>query len=237
MEQLLSVDYRGRRISPPGCSGTRVDVWVVLFTVSDGRVSVAHQERRGYRALLRRVPTPGESLDAVGTGILANQIVVAGRYQERFYSISRGSEGDWTVNVTYLALARTEAADSARSSAAWFGVAAHPHRNPVDRRIVDNALLRLRAKLEYIAIGFHLPPSFTLSEPQAVHEAVLDREVDKRNFRRRIHALGLLQGTGESRRQCSHHPAWHYRLRTAHDAETDLTPDWATRPVRKAANR
>ena len=70
--------------------------------------------------------------------------------------------------------------------------------NPVDRMIVDYALLRLRAKLGYTTIAFHLlPPSFSLSELQNVYEAVLDHQLDKRNFRRRIHAAGVLEGTGE----------------------------------------
>jgi 8-oxo-dGTP diphosphatase len=104
--------------------------------------------------------------------------------------------------------------------------------------IVDYALVRLRAKLGYTAIAFHLlPPSFTLSELQTVYEAVLDREVDRRNFRRKIHAAGLLEGTGESRREGSHRPARLYRLRTIHHAETYLTPTWATQPGWKAANR
>jgi 8-oxo-dGTP diphosphatase len=104
--------------------------------------------------------------------------------------------------------------------------------------IVDYALVRLRAKLGYTAIAFHLlPPSFTLSEVQTVYEAVLGREVDKRNFRRRIHAAGLLEGTGESRREGSHRPARLYRLRTIDHAETYLTPTWAAQPERKAANR
>jgi 8-oxo-dGTP diphosphatase len=95
--------------------------------------------------------------------------------------------------------------------------------------IVDYALLQLRAKLGYTTIAFHLlPPNFTLSELQAVYEAVLNREVDKRNFRRRILATGVIEGTGEYRREGSHRPARLYQLRTPDDAETYLTPAWST---------
>jgi 8-oxo-dGTP diphosphatase len=140
--------------------------------------------------------------------------------------------------VTYLALALAEAAESSTNSTAWFGPSAPAGLHHVGRMIVDYALVRLRAKLGYTAIAFHLlPPSFTLSELQTVYEAVLDREVDRRNFRRKIHAAGLLEGTGESRREGSHRPARLYRLRTIHHAETYLTPTWATQPGWKAANR
>jgi 8-oxo-dGTP diphosphatase len=101
--------------------------------------------------------------------------------------------------------------------------------NQVDQMIIDYALFRLRAKLGYTTIAFHLlSPSFSLSELQTVYEAVLDRRVDKRNFRRRIHAAGVLEATGETRREGSHRPARLYRFRAVHDAESYLTPAWAT---------
>jgi 8-oxo-dGTP diphosphatase len=178
-----------------------------------------------------------ESLDVAATRVLANDIGIAEQYLEQLYSISHRSEGDWTVTVTYLALALADAVSRAPDSATWSSASTPPPLNRVDRMIVDYALLRLRAKLGYTTIAFHLlQPSFTLSELQTVYEAVLDREVDKRNFRRRIHAAGLLEGTGELRREGSHRPARLYRLRTAHDAESYLTPAWASQPEEKVAN-
>ena len=216
------------------CDGTwqdpepRVDVRVVLFTVSDGRLLIPLDEQAACRALPRESPTLAESLDATGTRILTDHLGIAERYLEQLYSISHRSEGEWTVTVTYLALALAGLAGPPHSSAAWFDAGKLPDMNPVDRMIVDYALLRLRAKLGYTTIAFHLlPPSFSLSELQTVYEAVLDHQVDKRNFRRRIHAAGVLEGTGDTRRDGSHRPARLYRFRAAHEAETYLTPAWA----------
>jgi 8-oxo-dGTP diphosphatase len=101
----------------------------------------------------------------------------------------------------------------------------------IDRNIVDYALLRLRAKLGYTTIAFHmLPAEFSLSELQAVYESVLGRALDKRNFRRRINAAGFLEPTGATRREGSHRPARLFRFRAAHDAETYLTPMWVVEP-------
>jgi 8-oxo-dGTP diphosphatase len=238
MEQLTAEDQRSRWDVPSRNSAPRVDVRVVLFTVRDGQLLIALQERNCCWALPRWVPSLDESLDAAATRILADQFGGAERYQEQLYSVSHGKEGNWTVTVTYLALALAEAADGTPGSTTWFNANAPGELDPVDRMIVDYALLRLRAKLEYTAIAFHLlPPSFTLSELQAVYEVVLDREVDKRNFRRRIQAAGLLDVTGESRREGSHRPARLYRLRTAPDAETYLTPAWTTQPARKVTSQ
>jgi len=213
----------------------RVDVRVVLFTVSGGRLLVALQEQGDCQSLPRGSPSPTESLDATGTRILAEHVGIAERYLEQLYSISHRSEGVWTVTVTYLALALASAGGPPPESARWFDAGRLPELNHVDPMIVDYARLRLRAKLGYTTIAFHLlPPSFSLSELQNIYEAVLDREVDKRNFRRRIHAAGVLEGTGDTRREGSHRPARLYRFRAVHDAETYLTPAWATGAEREA---
>ncbi len=237
MEQLPTVDRWGRREDQPLDRMPWVDVRVVLFTVSDGRLLIALQEREACHVLPRGSPTLADSLDATGTRILTDHVGIAERYIEQLYSISHRSEGVWTVTVTYLALTPASTGGPPPNLAAWFDAGRLPELNPVDRMIVDYALFRLRAKLGYTTIAFHLlPPSFSLSELQTVYEAVLDHEVDKRNFRRRIHAAGVLEGTDETRREGSHRPARLYRFRAVHDAETYLTPAWATGSEREAVN-
>ena len=68
------------------------------------------------------------------------------------------------------------------------------------RSILDRALTRLQLRLEYanLALEF-LPDTFTLPELQGVHEAILDRPLDKRNFRKRLLAQGILTPSGERR--------------------------------------
>jgi 8-oxo-dGTP diphosphatase len=66
--------------------------------------------------------------------------------------------------------------------------------------ILAVALERLRGKVRYQPIGFEmLPERFKLSQLQALYEAILGRPLDKRNFRKRILAMGLLAQAGEER--------------------------------------
>ena len=59
---------------------------------------------------------------------------------------------------------------------------------------------RLRNKLEYTTVGFQLfPAKFTLGELQTVYEAILDKGLDKRNFRRKIAQLKILKPLKEYR--------------------------------------
>lgn len=94
--------------------------------------------------------------------------------------------------------------------------------------LLGYAMIRVRAKLGYTNIALHLmPPEFTLTNLQGVYEQVLGRSLDKRNFRRRMIASRMLEGTGRFQREGSHRPAELYRFAADSDQSTYLTPPWA----------
>lgn len=71
---------------------------------------------------------------------------------------------------------------------------------------------RLRTKTEYSTVPLRfLEEPFTLSEVQNVYEVLLQRELDKRNFRRKFLALDALEETNELRREGAHRPARLYK--------------------------
>jgi len=92
--------------------------------------------------------------------------------------------------------------------------ALHPPPLAFDHaRILDTAVRRLRGKLTYSTVAYGLlPDTFTLSELQGVYEAVLGERLDKRNFRKKVLALGMVEATGEHRRG-PHRPAQLHRFR------------------------
>lgn len=93
--------------------------------------------------------------------------------------------------------------------------------------ILRAGLRRVRGKLSYSTIAYGLlPDEFTMSELQDAYEAVLGAPVDKRNFRRRITALGLLADTGRMRRG-PHRPA---RLHTFANPAVVLLDEVITTP-------
>ena len=80
--------------------------------------------------------------------------------------------------------------------------------------IVAVAHRRLIAKLSYSTIALQfMPEAFTLSELQCVYETLLNQMLDKRNFRKRILALDLIEETGQQRRNGKHRPAREYRAK------------------------
>lgn len=80
-------------------------------------------------------------------------------------------------------------------------------------RILGTAVLRIRGKLNYAPIGFQLlPDRFTLRELQHVHETILDDDLNKDSFRRRMLDSGQLEATGERETDVGHRPAELYRF-------------------------
>jgi len=132
------------------------------------------------------------------------------------------------VVVSYIGLISSGPHTSVLSNAVWTDVNDLPGLGDADSKVVEYALLRLRAKLGYTNIAFHLlPRTFTLTELQIAYESILGRRLDKRNFRRRVIASGILQSTNSQRREGSHRPAALYRFRAEHDPADYLTPAWA----------
>jgi 8-oxo-dGTP diphosphatase len=121
------------------------------------------------------------------------------------------------VSVAYYALVNlrdhtVHAATDARD-AAWFGVHDVPTLAFDHGDILEMALDRLRGKLRYQPIGFELlPKKFTLSQLQHLYELVLERELDKRNFRKRVLGMDLLIETEEVQQDVAHRAARLYRF-------------------------
>jgi 8-oxo-dGTP diphosphatase len=108
------------------------------------------------------------------------------------------------VSVAYLGLVapgRPLRAGSDASAADWWPLAKHPPLAFDHGRIIRLARERLRHKLEYTTAGFQLlPRKFSLPQLQNLYEAVLNRRLDKRNFRKKMSLLGVLKPLKEWRR-------------------------------------
>jgi 8-oxo-dGTP diphosphatase len=133
-----------------------------------------------------------------------------------FGAVSRDPR-ERVVSVAYTALVklsdhRVQAATDARD-AAWFGVSDLPTLAFDHEQIVQLALEVLKSKLRREPIGFELlPKKFTLTQLQRLYEIVLERTLDKRNFRKRVLAMDLLVETDEVEQDVAHRAARLYRF-------------------------
>jgi 8-oxo-dGTP diphosphatase len=220
-----TVSGRGARDNASGSALPAVDVRAVLFTISEGSLLIAlERDGSGWR-LPRGVPAPEEPLDAAARRIIRQTTDLREQYLEQLYTFSIGEPPQWRVVVGYIALICGGQRPLAVVGADWHDAAALPALSEADKMVVEYALVRLRAKIGYTNIAFHLlPETFSLSELQGAYETILGRRLDKRNFRRRVIASGILAATNAKRREGSHRPAALYRFRAEHDPATYLTP-------------
>jgi 8-oxo-dGTP diphosphatase len=149
----------------------------------------------------------GESLDQAALRELKEETGVSEVYLEQLYSFGdpgRDPRGR-VISVAYYALIATDRspliAGSDAAEARWWPIRKLPPLAFDHGKILDYSLERLRNKLEYTTVGFQLlPERFSLSELQEMYEAILDKKLDKRNFRRKLALLKILQPTREFRR-------------------------------------
>ncbi len=81
--------------------------------------------------------------------------------------------------------------------------------------ILSQAWERLKGDFEYKKTGFELlPEKFTLSQVQKLYEIILDKELDKRNFRKKILKENLVSPTNEKQKGVLHKPAMLYEIKT-----------------------
>ncbi len=160
-----------------------------------------------------------ESVEAAALRELQEETGISRVFLEQLYTfgeVLRDPRGR-VISVAYYALVKpsehpTSAASDARQ-ARWFPVSALPPLAFDHEKIVAVALARLRGKVRYEPVGFELlPPKFTLSELQALYEAILGTALDKRNFRKKILGMGLLIALSERRQGGQHRPAQLFRF-------------------------
>ena len=160
-----------------------------------------------------------ETLEAAALRELQEETGVHDVFLEQLYTFGDLARDprDRTVTVAYYALINLteqeiKATADARA-AAWFALSEIPQLAFDHDQILQTAIARLRGKIRYEPIGFELLPNqFTLSQLQKLYETVLDRSLDKRNFRKKILLMNLLIDTGAVEQGVSHRAAKLYKF-------------------------
>ncbi len=160
-----------------------------------------------------------ETLEEAAKRELAEETGIHDVFLEQLYTFGDVNRDprERVVTVAYYALVNlqehlVQATTDARS-AAWFALDDTPPLAFDHDRILQTAHERLKGKVRYQPIGFELlPEKFTLRQLQYLYERVLDRPLDKRNFRKKILGMGLLEELDEVEQDVAHRAARLYRF-------------------------
>jgi len=201
--------------------GRDIAVLVVIFTMEGGRLHVLLVRRsaepfKDAWSLPGGLLAPGESLDDAAVRKLDDETGVTDVFLEQLYTFC-DLDGRGSVATAYFALVDSRRAHLSRRRAwlpAWQPIDGLPQLAFDNGRVIDYALRRLQAKLEYSNVAYSLlPAEFTLSQLQRGYEAILARPLDKRNFRKRMLSLGIIEATGRTATEGRHRPAQLYAFR------------------------
>lgn len=218
----------------------------LIFTIRNGRLMLllsrrTHPPYEGQWALPGRLVRPAESADDTVSQLLQEMLPGVEAYSEQLYTFTqpqRDPRGR-VVTIAHLILLPWEKlapvltrADvtlqcfGIGSGATVFpltgdeGASLYPDDLAFDHaQIIITGILRLRGKIDYTDVGFHLlrdMRAFSLSELQTVFEAVLNQTLDASNFRRGILAkyesTGRIAQTAQAKRQGRGRPAALYQF-------------------------
>lgn len=191
-----------------------VAVDVVVLTVRAGRLEALLVRKPGNVWTLPGAPVHEGALERVARDALAAQVGIRGITLEQLYTFDRLMEDG--LRVAFLALIAGERHQLGPGAEVvevrWFPLGDLPALGPEEAETLRYGHARLRAKAAYAPIAFELlPEAFTLSDLQAVYEAVLETPLDPRNFRRDLLAAGVVEPIGRERAVGPGRPARLYR--------------------------
>jgi 8-oxo-dGTP diphosphatase len=158
-------------------------------------------------------PLPGEGLEDAAARVAEATLGVVPALLEQVgaFADARRHPGDADVSIGVVAL--TPQADVALvGGAEWFSLDTVPPLSPRHRAVVDRALTVVRQRVDQSPLAFRLlPPTFTLSDLQAIYELLLGRRLHKASFRRALQASYLVEPTDEWRSEGRGRPAQLFR--------------------------
>jgi 8-oxo-dGTP diphosphatase len=202
-----------------------VTVDLVIFTVSAGKLNVllvkrAEEPFAGFWSIPGGFLQKGESLEEAALRIMREKTGVEEVYLEQLYTFGRPNRDPRAriITVTYFALIPWKKLPQPTSrkitDLAWFSADDAPELAFDHGEILAYAVKRLRAKASYSNIVYELlPESFRLSDLQKMYEIIINEKLDKRNFRKRMLATGLLEETGKKDLIGAHRPAMLYQFK------------------------
>lgn len=198
---------------------------ILIFSIFENKLKVLLVKRaiepfRNAWAIPGGFIKENESLDQAALRELKEETGVSTGYLEQLYTFGepkRDPRGR-VISTAYFALAPASKTGTVIehidvSEARWFSISNLPRLAFDHKKILNYALKRLQWKLEYTNIAYSiLEDEFTLTELQKVYEIVFNKKFDKRNFRKKILSLNLVEPTGRMALKGVQRPAKTYRF-------------------------
>ncbi|MFY0673141.1 MAG: NUDIX hydrolase [Bacteroidia bacterium] len=188
-----------------------VDAVVFGYTSKEGLMVLLIKRKiepfKGEWAIPGGLVANDESLEQAVQRELKEETGVSINYLEQLYTFGKPNRDprNRVVSVAYFGLVKPSAfsleADTDAEDAQWFNIKNFPKLAFDHKTILEAAIKRLKAKITYEPVGFELlEKKFPFSELEKMYSALLDRSVDRRNFKKKIMRFGFLEETNEKQK-------------------------------------
>ena len=152
-----------------------------------------------------------ENLDEAAVRVLKEKTNVENIYLEQLYTFGDPLRHPVSRVITcaYFALIRSEDVDVVTTDdLAWHKVSELPPLAFDHKEIIEYALKRTRERLEMCPVAYQLlNEKFTLTEMQKAYEMIMEKKLDKRNFRKKVITTDGLRELNEFSKSSSKRPA------------------------------
>lgn len=175
-----------------------------------------------------------ENLDQAASRILKELTGLSNIYLEQVGAfgdpnrINKKSDIEWlksiraqpearVITVAYFSLVNMDdyalSASSFAKNADWYPIENIDELAFDHTAILKASFSKLKEKIRIQPIGFNLlPKKFTLSQLHKLYEAILEKPIDKRNFRRKILNLNILTDLNEKQKGVPHKPSQFFKF-------------------------
>jgi ADP-ribose pyrophosphatase YjhB (NUDIX family) len=159
-----------------------------------------------------------ESLDDAASRILRKLTGLDSVYLKQSYAYGETDRdpGDRVISVAYFALIAIRDINrelAEKNGVSWRSISKLPDLIFDHPLMVRKALTELQNQVKIKPVGFELlHEKFTLVQLQDLYEAIYQRKVDKRNFRKKILSMGILEKLDEKERETSKKGAFYYKF-------------------------
>ena len=193
-----------------------------IFTVEKGKLKILLERKKedpykGYWILPNETLKKDTTLEVTIESILNRTINTSKIYIEQNYTFSGIDRypGNRIISTSYIGLVdnkKLKLNDEIELN--WFNLDELPKIGYDHKKIIETSKELLKTKLVNTTILKNLFPSeFTLPELQSVFESIMNKNLDRRNFRKKFLTLNLIEETGNNSVGGSGRPAKLYKFK------------------------
>ncbi|WP_073317630.1 NUDIX hydrolase [Aquimarina spongiae] len=173
---------------------------------------------KGLWSLIGSFVRPNENANQAVLRILKDLTGLENIFMEelRAYTDVNRDPGARCISIAQYALIRIDKENEElvnKHGAYWFSIDTLPKLVLDHDTMVQDALEKLRDKAQRTPIGFELLPKyFTIPQIQTLYEQIFQKEIDTRNFRKKLLSLNFLKKTDMKDKSSSKKGAYLYEF-------------------------